>query len=345
MNNLALNRLEWLPFAVSLLAFGMISCKSLRSDPGSKVKAACQGSQPYTEISAGGYTTRIHLPDSYSPEKKYPTVVSLHGWTVGVSRHSRYLSFGDYSAEKDFITITPSNTATYATGWNFNRPVSGVNRLLKELKEVRGDRECLGSSFDGRTMDLSRLVLAGHSAGARGAYMYAAGKAEYPPAGLVILAGDGSGPDLTGASKAYDVASKPMFLIHIHGTLDFTVGYGGGKRTFESYFKNNKCTGRTETSPSSRYELVNGTGCSKSTAFYSMKNAGHNINLKRAGVMEPIVDQMLKDLNAWNEGRPEPESKPESKPERKPERKPETEPETESETEPETEAHSGPSCG
>lgn len=260
-------------------------------------ESGCTGSNGYGTLSTDSYGIRAYLPDNYSPEQKYPTVVSLAGWTNDADKHNGFLNLDEYAAEKGYILLLPSNSSTVTFGWNLNSPVEGYEGLLEDLKGQRGNTSCPGRSFDGRSMDLNRVVVAGHSAGARAAYMIAAAETSHPPVGVVAFAGDGAGSDLTGGSTEHDRAAAPTFLIHIHGTGDGVVNYSGGERTFEAYYKDvNSCSGRADSSVTRSTTVTEGNGCSRPTSFFSIRGGAHEMDLDRQGVMGPVVDKMLSNL-------------------------------------------------
>lgn len=267
----------------------------------SRGKSGCVGATGYSGININGFDTRIYLPESYSPQQKYPTVVSLPGWVVSHSKQDRVFPLQKLTGRKGAILLVPQSTATHATGWNLNNPVSGFNTVMKGITQLTADSSCPGRSLDGSSVDLSRLVVAGHSAGARAAYMIAAGRPDHQPAGVLAFGGDGSGADLTGGSRRFENPARPTFLIHIHGDRDGLVNYNGGKRTFESYVRSNQCSG-TDQQRSGRYTLFQGRSCSKPTSMFSINGGGHEANLEQLGVLEPALDKMMENLGAGGAG-------------------------------------------
>ena len=242
----------------------------------------------------GGYDTRIYLPDDYNPRKKYPVVVSLPGWVVSHDKQARVFPVQSHVTRLSFILVVPQSGSSFSTGWNLNQPTRGFNRVMAGLDEKRSNDSCPDRSLNASSMDLSRLIVGGHSAGARAAYMIAAEKPDPRPAGLLIYGGDGSGADLTGITSRYDRASAPTFLVHIHGDRDGLVGYQGGKKVWESYRSRvNGCSGQDESDPTRQYKIFEGTGCRQGTSFFSINGGGHEADLVRNGVLAAALDRLL----------------------------------------------------
>ena len=239
-------------------------------------------------VQMGTVELNVHIPKDYDANQEYPLIVSLHGWLTPTGIYSGFLPFRKYVDENQFILVEPHNIATLLTGMNFNRPVSLINRIKDKIRGLEGGpRRLAGSSID-----WDRFYLAGHSAGARAAYIYASKKDDV--AGLAILGGDGSGADLTGITELYEKPRVPTGLIHIHGTSDLIVRYSGGKSVFESYTKENGCQAIPAVRLANNISLTEGTGCDKPTYFYSVRGEGHFVRADRKGIMKDVIAKLLK---------------------------------------------------
>ena len=240
-------------------------------------------------LKAGDLDINVHLPRDYDSEKKYPLVITLHGWLSPMAVHNSFLPFRKYVDEKQFILVEPHNGATFSTGMNFNRPVAIVDAVKKKLRSLQDVNR---RRLHAKSIDWKRFYLAGHSAGARGAYIYAAARDDL--AGLVILAGDGSGADLSGVTEVFDTPKSPTALFHIHGTRDITVPYRGGVEQFESYLLHNGCSEDPYESKQSKVTKLVGQNCIMPTSFYSVEGDGHHIFTDRLKIFSPIVDALFK---------------------------------------------------
>ena len=213
-------------------------------------------------------------------------MVSLHGWVTPSILHSSYIPFKDHVNKKQFILIEPRTSSTFLTGMNLNMPGRIIDGVIKKLKSERGNKRRLS----GKSIDWTRLYLSGHSAGGRASYIYASSRNNV--AGMVILAGDGSGADLSGVTDIYTKPKQPTGLIHIHGTFDYIVPHMGGKEVYKAYRKHNGCKGETS-SRKGRVTVKQGTDCKRPTYLYSIFGEDHYIFLNRYKIADEIIDKLL----------------------------------------------------
>lgn len=110
----------------------------------------------------------VHLPDDYTPEKKYPLLFILHGavsrnrlaeyqlaeWNLG--GWNRY--YTKYAAENDVILVFPKGSKKY----NWMVPNDGFFMIPEMLKLIK----------KGINIDDNRVFISGHSNGATGSFSY-----------------------------------------------------------------------------------------------------------------------------------------------------------------------------
>ena len=221
------------------------------------------------EERAEGIDTVFYLPDSYQPNSKLPLVINLHGWMVSPSAHNRFFNLEKLVDRKKFVLALPS--ATFLQAWIFSNPAVNVKKVIDHAARKYG-------------IDRSRVYIAGHSAGARAAYAYAAARDDV--AGIIALAGDGRPPKV----------ATP--IIHVHGNRDLLVGYNGGRRSFMDYVEKNGCPSRAkeETQRFGRLQVDKFThdNCtSGKRAIWYRFSSGHQLPLNDL-FNEAIFDELVR---------------------------------------------------
>lgn len=162
----------------------------------------------------------LYVPESLDREQPNPLVFNFHGYTSNM-RQQEFFSDMNKDAEKNgFILVYPNglvNEIDGASSWNAGGccaygeeltrdDVGFVRRLLEELEE----KMCI---------DPSRVYAAGMS---NGGFMshYLACEAADIIAAIAPVAG------VMAMSPSYCTPSRPVPVIHFHGTADSVVPYG-----------------------------------------------------------------------------------------------------------------------
>ncbi|MGE0547903.1 MAG: PHB depolymerase family esterase [Kofleriaceae bacterium] len=186
--------------------------------------AACGGdprSGPRPTVFGGDRPTTLDAPSRLEEGELYPLVVVLHGYGASGAIQAGYLSLRSLPLEGKALLLTPNGTAD-STGklfWNADPSCCDFEHRNPD------DAGYLGRLIDdvkaSWPVDPSAVYVIGHSNGSFMAYRLACERADVVRA-IAGLAGGASSMPTT------CVPSQPVNVLHVHGTDDETVPYGGG---------------------------------------------------------------------------------------------------------------------
>lgn len=184
--------------------------------------ATCTGrtAQPLDAIATltvGGLdrTYRLHVPASYDPSRPTPLVFDFHGYTMTGLSQEQMTRFATKSDAAGFIVVHADGTGALR-GWNAGRccgtaAATGVDDV--------GFVDAMLAQLDGQLcLDHRRIYATGFSNGGFLSHRLACERADVfaavaPVAGVMGI--DGCNP------------SRPVPVMHTHGTADAVVPYNG----------------------------------------------------------------------------------------------------------------------
>src|SRR5262245_19450092 len=165
-------------------------------------------------------TCLIHVPKSYDGKKAVPVIVAFHGGASNAEQMVRFCGLNELSDAVGCLVVYPNGTGRVNTSltWNGGNccgyafqnnvdDVAFVKRLLDDLESI--------AKVDGK-----RVYLTGMSNGAIMAYRVASELSERFAAVAPV-----AGP--MGAEKCNP--TRPVSVIHFHGTDDEFAPFKGGK--------------------------------------------------------------------------------------------------------------------
>ncbi|MDP6903895.1 MAG: PHB depolymerase family esterase [Verrucomicrobiota bacterium] len=180
---------------------------------------------------------KILKPKNYDPKKKYPLILSLHGFTSNGRGQAGFFPLADLAEKYGFLYCFPSgldrswNATNACCDWTNKNDDSTYlrNLILWAQKEYSIDRK--------------KVYVTGLSNGGFMSYRMAQDHADLITA-IAPFAG-------VGYKKWPKQPSGPVSVLHIHGTKDSTIKWKGGsiglraypsaEQNFENWRKFNKC--------------------------------------------------------------------------------------------------------
>ena len=180
---------------------------------------------------------KILKPKNYDPKKKYPLILSLHGFTSNGRGQAGFFPLADLAEKYGFLYCFPSgldrswNATNACCDWTNKNDDSTYlsNLILWAQKEY--------------SIDKKRVYLTGLSNGGFMSYRMAQDHADLVTA-IAPFAG-------VGYKKWPKQPSEPVSVLHVHGTKDSTIKWKGGsiglraypsaEQNFENWRKFNKC--------------------------------------------------------------------------------------------------------
>ena len=264
--------------------------------------AKASSSQPLS-IKVGEHTVRIYYPHKYDPDKKYKTVVGLHGCCIGNPEdyYLKIFALDKFVDEMNYILLIPlSNSPTRA--WNMeHRPSNDI--LGKVIRGTTTVTLAETGGFSGDSIDLEQVYIAGYSAGARAAYLFA-NKPSIRIKGIASLAGDGAGRKIiTGSPTRRARPDHPMNLVHIHSAKDFVIELDKGIKAYEHFTKKlcQSIQPEVKSKRSPKVMIRRGSSCDDNitTSLYRITEpnsfSSHHQNINELGIMRDIMTDLLRN--------------------------------------------------
>ncbi|MFT3917215.1 MAG: alpha/beta hydrolase-fold protein [Anaeromyxobacteraceae bacterium] len=200
------------PLGLAVVALALGACGGA-GDP------APAGADPL--VYGGARPVRLQVPASVEPGKTYPLVLLVHGYGASGTLQQLYFGLGPSTLPGGAFLLAPDGTSDGSSRfWHANDVCCAFGPAQPD------DVAYLGGLLDAVAaewpIDPARVLVLGHSNGAFMAYRLACDRADRVTA-IAGLAGAASSIDGSGCAPA-----KPVSVLHLHGTADQTVAYGGG---------------------------------------------------------------------------------------------------------------------
>lgn len=198
--------------------------KDIRTIPASCSESPYGPGDYFREMEYGGRKRRyiVHVPPGYNRERPVPVVMFFHGGGASAINSRSWLGFDPLADQKGFITVYPYGTGILARKLlTFNAGSCcgyAMKHRIDDVGFTRAMLDELGRSF---CVDPRRLFSTGYSNGAMMSYRLAC---EMPD--RIAAIGPVAG---TLATNIQCAPSRPVSVMHIHGTGDPYEPFKGGK--------------------------------------------------------------------------------------------------------------------
>lgn len=185
--------------------------------------AACGGGDDApidrTTSFGGDRPVQLQVPADFDDSRAYPLVVILHGYGAGGFVQQAYLKLGDAADAHDVLVLAPDGKvdAGGSQFWNADPACCDFERTgVDDVAYLGGLIDDVMATWP---VDASQVSLIGHSNGSFMAHRLACDRADI----VTSIAGlAGLGPSVACSP------SRPVQVLHLHGTSDDTVPYEGG---------------------------------------------------------------------------------------------------------------------
>ena len=182
---------------------------------------------------------KILTPKNYDSKKKYPFILSLHGFTSNGNGQKRFFPLADLAEKHGFVYCFPTGLGL-PRSWNATDACCDWNKKHDDSTYLRGLILWAQNKY---SIDKKRVYVTGLSNGGFMSYRMARDHADLITA-IVPFAGVGF-KNWPGKPK------NPVSVLHIHGTKDSSISWNGGeifgraypsaKENFENWRKFNRC--------------------------------------------------------------------------------------------------------
>jgi len=162
----------------------------------------------------------LQSPPDVQPGKTYPLILILHGYGANGYVQQRVLRMADMSSRHDAYVMAPDGTVDSDSRAFWNADPACCDKDHSGVDDVAYLGGLIDTVIATRPIDPRRVYVIGHSNGSFMAYRLACDRADV----VTAIAG------LAGAAASTPANCKPsraVAVLHIHGTDDETVPYGG----------------------------------------------------------------------------------------------------------------------
>lgn len=182
--------------------------------------AACgsESAGPREKTFGGDRPADLHTPDTLTDGKQYPLVVLLHGYTATGLLQTAYFHMEELTHNDRAFFIAPDGTVDAGGKQFWNADPACCDLYGANPDDVAYLGKLVDDIVAEWPVDPDQVFFMGHSNGGFMSYRMACERAD-AIAGIVSLAGNA-------ASVPADCnPSKPVSVLHLHGTADNTVPY------------------------------------------------------------------------------------------------------------------------
>ncbi len=190
------------------------------------------------------------VPSDFDPNREYPLIMLLHGYTASGELQTIYFKMRDVIDEKQFILLAPDGTRDNINNRFWNATDACCNAFDADVDDFTYIRDLIFEAKERFKIADDRVYFIGHSNGGFMSHRMACDLAG-EIAGIVSLAG------ATFKDESRCGPVRPVSMVQIHGTLDATILYGGGavagqpeypgaEETTETWGTLNGCTSSLE---------------------------------------------------------------------------------------------------
>jgi polyhydroxybutyrate depolymerase len=218
--------------------------------------AACTGktAQPLDAtwtVTVGGMarTARVHVPATYAPTERTPVVINIHGLTGSASGQSTLSHLIAKSDAAGFISVHPEGTGS-PRSWNAGGCCDPA--AANDIDDVGFIEALIDTLEDKLCTDPDRVYAMGLSNGGHMSYRLACELSDR-------IAAVGPVAGLLHTSPCQP--SRPVPVIHVHGTSDSIVGYAYVPAAINFWRGHNGCTSQQTTYQQGDATCVTHGGC------------------------------------------------------------------------------------
>ncbi|MCW5804499.1 MAG: hypothetical protein KIT31_19165 [Deltaproteobacteria bacterium] len=184
--------------------------------------AACGGTPAERpRVFGGDRAVDLQIPPDFDESRRYPLVLVLHGYTVTGFVQQAYLGLKRLVEDNEAFVVAPTGISNSQKKpfWNADPACCDFEGMNPDDVGYLGG--LVDDIVDAWPIDPSRVYAIGHANGGYMAYRLACDRAD-AFASIVVIAG------AAGLDPAACAPSRPVSVLHLHGTADIEFAYTGG---------------------------------------------------------------------------------------------------------------------
>lgn len=174
-------------------------------------------------VYGGARPATLQTPGELEAGRTYPLTLVLHGYSANGFVQQAYLQLGDLAQAETRFVLAPDGTvdSNNRQFWNADPACCDFgNTGVDDVAYLGGLIDAVSADWP---IDPKRIQVVGHSNGAFMAYRLACERADVISA-IAALAGGAA------STASTCTPSRPVNVLHIHGTMDETISYQAGGR-------------------------------------------------------------------------------------------------------------------
>ncbi|MSP23645.1 MAG: hypothetical protein EXR75_00475 [Myxococcales bacterium] len=173
-------------------------------------------------VIGGDRPVTVHVPPGYDPAEPAPLLILLHGYTASGKVQEIYLGFTEMADKHGFLYAYPDGTFDKRGQRFWNATDACCNFNGSDVDDSGYLRQVIDEIKQAYTVDAKRVYFFGHSNGGFMSHRMACEHAD-------AIAAFGSLAGATYKDETQCKPSEPVTALVVHGSLDPTILYGGGK--------------------------------------------------------------------------------------------------------------------
>lgn len=170
----------------------------------------------------------VIVPKDWAAKADWPLIVLLHGYGATGALQDLYLGISQRADKFGFVTVIPNGTLDSSGKLFWNASDACCNFAKVAIDDVGYVTSLIDEAIAKLRVDPARVYLIGHSNGAFMALRMACEQADKITA-IASLAGAAN------ADAAKCQPTQAVSVLHIHGTLDPVIQFGGGSVGLSTY--------------------------------------------------------------------------------------------------------------
>ena len=280
--------------ASTIIALILLICAALifTNSPGTQDLTSIESTQASTFIVGGERATFVTLPAGYSKGAPAPLLIDLHGYMSNSLTHEKFAKM-DIAAQKRGVIYAAPDGLADSQGYQFwNASKACCNFNSNSVDDSAFIQSLIDEISSKASVDPQRIYVFGHSNGHFMTYKFACSH----PETVAAIAGLAGAMDIDPASCG---ATKPVSVLHIHGTGDATINYSGGsilgnvytsaQESAKRWTEKDKCSPTSKVGPA--FDLVTSiAGLETTPTIYSCPAARVELWSIKDGAHGPTLD-------------------------------------------------------
>jgi len=168
---------------------------------------------------------RVHVPEGYDAERRWPVIVVLHGAFSSARGIEKVTGFSELADREGLIVVYPNGIGLFGLFRHWNAGICCAKAMKDGIDDVDFVFRVVDDAASRLRFDASRVYLVGNSNGGMLAYRIAAERPERVVAIAVSGGTVGAAPAEGDALRLLPEPRRPLPVMIFHGRADESIPY------------------------------------------------------------------------------------------------------------------------